>query len=77
MPQSHRSAPTLPADIRLDEEGGHCLLTPITEAGHAWAALHLAPGTPWRGGSAEVPAGDVNALVNRMTEAGLAVAGPM
>jgi hypothetical protein len=77
MPQSHRSVPTLPADIRLDEEGGRCLLTPITEAGRAWIAEHLAPGTLWRGGSAEVADEDVNALVNRMTEAGLAVAGPM
>jgi hypothetical protein len=77
MSHSHRNDPTHPADIRLNLEGGHYLLTPITEAGHAWTAQHLAPGTPWRGGSAEVAEQEVNALVNRMTDAGLAVAGPM
>jgi hypothetical protein len=77
MSQPHDAIPTLPADIRIDDEGGHLLLTPVTEAGRAWLAAHLPADAVWRGGSAEVEARGLDALVNRMTDAGLAVLGPM
>jgi hypothetical protein len=77
MPQQHSpEARDKPLDVRVDLEGGQFVVSPASEAALTWMASHLGPDVRWFGGSAGIDKADIDALIDRMTQDGLVVAGP-